>query len=267
MDDILFVLVTCTREDSRQIALNLCVESIVKNFSNEIIRNNFIVFDNNSSIAETHKLIDRHFKNVIKSKTNVGLWSGVAYVLENYQEIIGKKFNFVFPIESDNFLYDIERLNSCTEFLSKNQNVSMMRLKELDVNNLARFDKSRSLNLRSEITLKNLVTGEMSFFNKTEYDGIYETNLHPVLPALHRLNTLKDVLDLLRSRSNFDERDFWITYQALCKDQNSSLLNMGLYYEVVYDHDILTSVNNEHLANKVGYHNSRQSNTIRVPSI
>lgn len=267
MDRILYILVTCTREETRQKALNLCVDSIKNNFSSEIIRNNFIVFDNDSTFQETHELLESTFNHVVKSKVNVGLWSGILYALEQHEEITNKKFDFVFPIESDMFLYDVDKLEECIDVLEKNSAISSIRLKEIDVDNLQKFDKSRGLRQRSETTLKNMITQENAFFRILNNKNTYETNLLPVLPGLHRTTTLTTVLNNLKNKKSFNEMDFWKEYQMICNHSNSATLNMGLFYEVTYEHDILTSVNNVKLAKSIGYLNSRESNIIDVPKV
>jgi hypothetical protein len=82
---------------------------------------------------------------------------------------------------------------------------------------------------RSQISLRNAVTGEKSVFKRVQsFPGIYLSNLHPKLPALQRVDLLSAVFQRLAEKKNFTEKDYF--EEAMRIRPQIGVLDGGLYH-------------------------------------
>ena len=258
----MFILTSCSKEETRHIAFSDCVDSINKSFSKEIIHNNFYVFDNNSLIQETKEIIKKNFndQNIHFANENVGLWSAVYNFINSKKS---QKFKYILSIESDWTFYDVHKLNEIVSMFEKKNNVSCCRLKEFDVDNLKKFSKQTNPGYRSSVTLRNIVTGKDIEFKKLDdFENIYRTNFHAVLPCLYKKDCLKTVLDHLAKINGFTELDFMQTFENLVAE-DVCLVQGGIFYEDPRDKGYLTgSWSQQSELQSVNYFNSRYNNNI-----
>ena len=139
-------------------------------------------------------------------------------------------------------------------------------MKEFEVNNQAKFDRAKITKFqRTKHTMKNLVTNEKAKFLSIENStNLYLTNLHGVMPGLHRTLILGTVLTELSCMKSFNELDFMKSFQKHMSTDLIGQLDMGIYYEVSFDNKALMGsyISSADTA-KINYFNSRQNNNIK----
>lgn len=208
MSDILFAVFSCSIEGTRDRAFNEVSENITSSEIWPSIRDSTILFDNASTKPLTLCAFDK-FQNIAKCERNVGYWSAVNWVLENYQRLVPEK-KYIYIIESDCIHWSMEKIQMCRDFLEKNPDVGMVRTQEFLISQSHRFDKMRSFpdsTRWNRFRLYNHVKNEpLKFWDP---DGeIYRTNFVPVLCGLNRIDAMKSVFRILSGRSSITEFDF-----------------------------------------------------------
>lgn len=265
LDDILFVVVTCTRDPSRDGALRKLVRSMEKQHERVGFNGNLLVFDNASQTLAPLKPLEGIARFVL-SEANVGYWSALNWCLENAESACGKAFPYVHPIESDFFLYDLDRLSVARDFLESHPEVQTVRTQEFSVRHRQRYFKNgRSLFSvrRSKVADYNGVTEEKVAFDPV--DGIPEvffSNWHAKVPALHRFDALQSVLAQLASQGELSELDFMrLMHQRASR---VGVLEGGVFYALLNNPAwfwekrwVTGSWGNAKELSKVGYRTSR----------
>jgi hypothetical protein len=211
LDDILFVLVTCTREESRKRGLEACIRSLNSEHARVPLNGNLVVFDNASLFPEP--LRELKIPAVFAmSPENVGYWGALHWTMRNIERLLGREFAFVHPIESDFTIYNIERLTEAKKAFDVLTDLHTVRTQEFSVRLKSRYFKN-SWNpfrvRRSHVANHNLVTGERVWFAPVGgLNGMYVTNWHAKVPALHRFAPFQDAVEELADREQLTELDF-----------------------------------------------------------
>ena len=227
------------------------------------------VFDNGS------KYLD-HLEHIspgtilIKSKINHGLWSAIHWMLWNTQIAGPNKPEYIYIIESDLIHSEFEAIKDCTEFLKDQPTASSVRTQEFSVMHRWRYDKRLSWlpfhNWRSHVSMENLVTRQKAWFRNVDAKGdVYLSNLHPKLPGLHRVDTLKRVFNKLDKRKAFSEWDFFS--EMVSNHPNIGVLDGGIFHSLTNfeeSGDVLTgSWSTEADLEVAGYLNTRQASILK----
>jgi len=238
--DTLYLLVTCTMEETRFQVLKKCVENINCNFSDHNINNDFLVFDNCSSQKGHDEFLTNNFKNVYKSKKNVGLWSGINWVLKNYKSKMNREYKNICLIESDLIFYRTDQLRNIELFLDSEEssNVGCVRIKEYSVKDNHLFDKSkvnpRMKTYRSRCSHVNYMTKNRVTYEETSFKNIYNTNFHSLICAFNRIDFLKSIFEnLAKYEKVFIEGDFY--REAYQIKEKCAVLDEGCFYELSAD--------------------------------
>lgn len=227
----LYIFVSCCMEETRFNTLKTVVSNLKASLSEDIM-NNMIVFDNASRSPGTLDILTEVFPTVIQSNVNVGLWSAVHWVLHNYKSIIDKNYEFVYVIESDCLHYDIEQIPYCEQALKDNPELASIRCQEFSVANRHLYDKMRQQKDSVKyawVNQTNTITGGRVEFEKLEgYNNrIYKSNFLNQIPALNRLEDMKDVFDGLLLMGSFEEQDFRRLYHD--KYKHVGILDGGMW--------------------------------------
>jgi hypothetical protein len=245
MKDTLFLLVTCTKDITRFEILNQVVNNLCNVFDKKTLHN-MLVFDNASSYTGSVKLLTDNFNNVYQSKLNVGLWSAIHWCLKNYQTLMSRDYKYLYIIESDLIHFDdsLKKLEMCESFLDSNDDVGFVRTEEFFVAERHLYDKgSPKKNSRKYawVTQNNFIQNKRVEFHKTNYEGIYKCNFLAKLPALSRIQAIKEVFLDLSSLKKFSETD----YQKLYYDRYkiSALLDGGVFHSKLGNENVNVVVN------------------------
>ena len=128
--NVLFPVVLCTQDKWRRknsIRLISCLNKIFKEFGLSII-----IFDNDSIFKDP--LLDPSFPHFqVSSTVNVGYWTALRWVLDNYQKLYQRNFDYIHPIESDVKLFNFYKLYSALDFLEKNYDHTTVRTQQFSV--------------------------------------------------------------------------------------------------------------------------------------
>ena len=209
--DVLFVLVTCTQEESRKAAVETCVQSINREHGRVPFEGNLVVFDNASVHKEPLSSLRAPAVYAMASE-NVGYWAALRWVMQNARDLMGREFAYIHPVESDFTLYQIERLAQARAFLASNQRFNTVRTQEFSVPWRFMYFKHRWNPFRvqrSNVANTNVVTGERVRFERAPgFDGIYLTNWHAKVPALHKLAPMQSTFEELAKLPVLTEPDF-----------------------------------------------------------
>ncbi|NIZ00149.1 hypothetical protein [Thalassospira lucentensis] len=233
LDDVLFVVVTCTRDSSREKALNKLVSSINKENRKGLFGRNVLFFDNASTSISPLKSLETDSVFALSSN-NIGYWSALHWATQNASDIFHNDFKYIHPIESDLVLYNIERLTEAKSFLDQNDAYSTVRTQEFSVRQKQRFLKNSGTLFpvrRSRVAPFHGVTGKDISIDKTDCENkpnIYTSEWHAKVPALHRMDVFKDVLEILASNGNITELMFMERMYE--KSKRVGLLDKGIYY-------------------------------------
>lgn len=270
-ENTLFLLITCSLDDSR----NDVAKRVTKNISELISFINqpqrLIVFDNASKYLDHLPFIDKN-SFICKSSKNLGLWSAIDWVLNNYQDLTKEKFKYLYIIESDCYHFNFSNLKNCENFLRLNKDISCIRTQEFKLNQKWRFNKKLHYlpfyKERSAVNLRNAVTNEKAFFlRERKFQKIYKSNLHPKLPSFHRISALKKVFRSLSKMRNFTEQDYFRVSMSFNK--YIGILDNGMYYYLssANSKEIVSGSwsNSDHLA-KIGYLRTRKSEILKYSS-
>jgi len=235
LDDILFVVVTCTMEKSREEALLRLIRSINKQHRSIGFGGNLLVFDNGSTHTDGLKHLQAPAIFAMSPK-NIGYWSALKWSMDHVEECFGRSFKYIHPIESDLVLYRIERLAEAKAFLDQTPNVETVRTQEFSVTHRNRFFKNRSTffsRRRSRVADYNAITENQVDFKKCpEFENIYLSNWHAKVPALHRMSGLKSVFERLNEQDHITEFDFMKLMFERSRDV--AVLDKGIFYTISY---------------------------------
>src|SRR3990167_6169238 len=209
-----FVLVTCSVERTRARVL----ETVVKNILDcEFPMDDFMVVDNGSTIDDTRQLLKSSFKHVHFLKSNFGYWSAILYALEN-MHALGRHYEYVYVIESDEIHYAAHLLEDCENFLNEHLKFGTVYTQEFSVQNVHLYDKTnRIVGSRTWAWkgLKSPVTGKRVIFEaakSTDKITIYSSDLAPQVCALNRTSFMYNALMNLSKLEIFNESHFWNEY-------------------------------------------------------
>jgi glycosyltransferase involved in cell wall biosynthesis len=231
LDDILFVVVTCTMEESRERALRKLIQSLNSEHRDVGFRENLLVFDNASRRTDILESLD---PSVIlaMSPENLGYWGALYWSMAHARTLFGRHFKHIHPIESDLVIYDLERLAEAAAFLDDQDDIHTVRTQEFSVAQKSRYFKGTRHLLprrRSQVAAYNGVTEEPVRFEKDDrFANIYRTNWHAKVPALHRFETLQETFGTLARRDCLTELDFMKA--AHSRHPEVALLDGGIFY-------------------------------------
>jgi hypothetical protein len=230
-DDILFVLVTCTQDLSRRRGLQACIKSINAEDKKMPIKKNLIVFDNASSYKEDLLLLGSASLFAMSSE-NIGYWGALNWVNNNYERLLGKKYKYIHPIESDFVLYDIENLENARQALSSLDFLDTIRTQEFSVfwrMNYFKESWSPFRVKRSHVSKYNAVTKQsVSFSRIPGHNKIYLSNWHAKVPALHRIPAFKAAIDSLAVMDLLTETDFMMAMHK--SNPKIGILDGGIWW-------------------------------------
>ncbi len=230
----LAVLITCSRDQTR----GEMAREVMKNLRVQIplagLSDSFIVFDNGSLYRE-HLDFAPPGATILESKKNVGYWSAINFVLSNYETYIKRRFEFIYLIESDLIHHDLDRLSECEIFLRRHSEASCVRTQEFSV--AMRWRYSKALQLlpfhvrRSQVNLFNAVSKERAWFKKADGGSkIYLSNLHAKLPALNRIDLMRQTFARLSTLEEFSEGDFFA--EMFRTHSHIGVYDGGLYHSI-----------------------------------
>lgn len=234
LERVLFVVVSCTRDPSRERAFGRLIKSLNREHGRVGFRNNLMLFDNASRIRTPMAKwkVPAIFADCAD---NIGYWSALKWSMDNAPELFGRQFDYIHPIESDLVLYELDRLAEAVRFLDSTRAVHSVRTQEFSVSNRNRYFKGRSKLFacrRSLVADYNGVTNAKVTFEKVSgFDRIYRTNWHAKVPALHRWSTLQEGLNELAARESIDELQFMQVMQG--QSDQVGVLDGGIFYALL----------------------------------
>ncbi|MFA7275261.1 MAG: hypothetical protein WC043_00480 [Pseudobdellovibrionaceae bacterium] len=209
----LVLLVTCSMDESRHDLAVQVMRNLAEKLPEAGLVRDFILFDN-ASLYKDHIALAPHGTRVIQSSQNVGYWSAIKWVMEHAEELMGRSYKYIYMVESDLYHVDMRALGECEKFLDENADAACVRTQEFSVRQRWRFDKKfRFLpfrKMRSLVHMHNDVTREAAWFRPVQgFKKVYFSNLHAKIPALNRMELLRDVFQELEGLGNFGEPDFF----------------------------------------------------------
>ncbi|WP_227818025.1 hypothetical protein [Nitrogeniibacter aestuarii] len=264
-DRTLFLLVTCSRDASRRdLALQVC-DNLVDRLGALDLLDRLVVFDNASTFPEhLDGLPDA--VHVCRSDTNLGYWTAIQWVLDHLDQFAFEGMDFIYMIESDLYHSDFSALHSCEQLLDQHPELSSVRTQEFSVGQRWRYDKRLKFlpfhKERSHIALKNAITGEKAWFKRVkDQNGLFISNLHPKLPALHRIGDLRTVFEQLRTYDAFAESDFFA--EMMKRHELIGVLDGGIFWSLISwsdrDRVVSGSYGNAKQLETTGYQATRHS--------
>jgi hypothetical protein len=263
IDDIDFLLVTCSMEQSRHDILVKVVENLKKEAPEIIDR--ITVFDNASKVKETSLLLTAQFPNIYVSDKNIGYWSAIKWWLDNIQT---KKYTYI--IESDMMHYNFKKIYDCKEYLDANCDIGSVRLHEYSVVDKHLYDKEKPTADSKKYIWQshtNRVTNKKIEFLKND-NGIWKTTFLTQLMSLNRSTAIKNAFSKLEEFDKFCELDFQKLYWQ--QYQYTGILDKGIF---VYANEsawggssITGSWTNKNTLEKIGYQETRNSKIINSTS-
>jgi hypothetical protein len=266
---ILVLLVTCSRDESRRDMAIATMKNLQTKIPEADLQNSFFIFDNDSTFRD-HLAYAPMGTTIIESPENVGYWSAIDWVMNHAEQIKGKKFKYIYCIESDLTHWSLRPLESCATFLDQHSDINCIRTQEFSVRSRWRFNKAyRFLPFRvkrSLISMKDWVTGQDAWFQRTDQSNIWLSNLHAKVPAFNRITAMKQALNDLKALPKFGENDFFTAMHKLTP--TIGILDGGLYYQgsTAMSKNIMSGSwsSPKDLAAK-GYMETRKSSFVQVP--
>jgi hypothetical protein len=263
------LLVTCCLEPSRLEILNQVVDNILQNIPYS--RVSLTVFDNGSTEKGTVELLDANFMNLYRAEKNVGYWSAIDWWLCNIEQTVAAKMlsptetKYTYIIESDMIHYDFSKIWECVDFLDTHEDVGSVRLHEYSIAEQYLFNKDcprpdSKRGLWQSHT--NRFTGLPVTFEQAS-PLIWNTTFLTQLPALNRLQTMKDVFSDLRTRQSFREPDFQKAYWD--RYQKTAILDGGIFHCNLNKYgtkNITGSWSSEKELKKIGYQATRTASIV-----
>lgn len=268
--DTLVLLVTCSMDETRRDLAHQVVKNLADKLPQAGLNSHFILFDNASKFKDHLSLVPAG-AHIIQSPENIGYWSAIKWVLENAEKVTGRAYKYIYMVESDLYHEDFKALEICEKFLDQNNQASCVRTQEFSVRYKWRFDKALKYLpfhvVRSEITLKNLATGERAWFKPSGFRNIYTSNLHAKLPALNRIEALVKVFEKLSAYENFSEGDFFAEMVKLYP--HIGVYDGGLFYSIYSrvhkNPGVSGSYSSEKALAEIGYQQTRYSKIVATP--
>ena len=245
MNKTLFILVTCTKDITRY----ACLEQVVQNLLQvlpEDIKNNLLIFDNNSTFPGSVDLLTKNFINVFQSNKNIGYWSAINWCLDNHTRIFMKDYDFVYIIESDLIHSEntYSALQECETFLMLNPEIGMIRTEEFLVEKRHLYDKDQRHSETKKyawVTQFNKIEGKKVEFTQANFSSIYVCNFLAKLPALSRFKAMKDVFKKLKLLKKFTEFEYQTEYYNLY--QLNAIYNGGIFHSKLSNESAHSVVN------------------------
>lgn len=230
MNDIRFLLVTCSMEQSRSDALMKVLENLQEQAPE--LKETLDVFDNASTMPETIDALRKNYVNVYRASRNVGYWSAIDWWLDSMKNDPPK---YTYIIESDMIHHSFKKVYDCVAYLDVRPHVGGVRLHEYDVANNHLYNKDKPVKGSRRNAWRshtNTSTGKAVQLQH-DVDGFYQTNFNAHLPAVNRYALLRHAFDALALMSQFTEHDF----QRVCyeKFQTMSILDGGIYEDIAFN--------------------------------
>ena len=266
----LILLVTCSRDESRRDLAIRVTRNLAELAPRAGLADSFVVFDN-ASTFDDHLALVPPGAMICRSEQNIGYWSAIQWVLASRDRLFGRRFRYLYIVESDLVHWDLAPLGLCERFLDAEPRASCVRTQEFSVRWRWRFDKRLQRLpfhvLRSQISLRNAVTDEKAWFRPAPgTPGLYLSNLHAKLPALNRLDSLDRVFAELGEMASFSEADFFGT--MLKHHPYCGVYDGGLFYSAVSWADrhrsVLASYTDEGELARLGYQPTRTARIARA---
>ena len=267
-EKILIFVVTCSKSKGRQLIESQALEQIAKITSRNQAGFDFIFFDNNSNFKEHLKSVQNIGVTYYANK-NRGLWSALNWMLKNELSIFQYNHKYIHLVESDMFVNDLEPLIQLSQAMHQFPNIHMARTQEFSVKNAWRFDKKYNFlpfpfhNKRSEVDLMN-TTDNSYFKKKLIYESsnieLYSSNLNAKLPGLHKIESLKFVINRLAEVNSFSEKDFFNVYAKL--SNRMGIIDKGIWYSLTDSKNNsaeTASWGNMSYLDQIGYQDTRHS--------
>lgn len=268
LDRILFVVVSCSREKNRADSFKKTIQALNKQHQKIPFKNNLLFYDNDSVVKTPFESL-KIPATIAYSSKNIGYWSALQWVLENYNDTMNQEFDFIHPIESDLILYNLEALNEAVSFLDITPEVMTVRTQEFNVNKKEKYFKNRKSLFkayRSLVADYNGVTQEKVRFSQHDiFENIFISNWHAKVPALHRLQYFKDIFNVLSKSGEVNEHMFMKECHNIC--ENVAVLNNGIYYDnlafnalthfLKIQPNVSGSLSSADKLNKIGYRHTR----------
>ena len=231
LNDVLFVLVACTQDKTRQRGLNATISALNEQHAHNLFSGNLFVFDNASAITEPFKNLKAPALFGI-SPENIGYWGALLWTVRNFEAVTRRKFKYIHPIESDLVVRDLYRVAEAKQFLEINQNFATVRTQEFSVSFRYFYYKNRWNPFRvrrSMVSNFNVITNEkVKFRRSSTFPNIYETNWHAKVPALHRWEPFAKALEVLALQPRLSEHDFMREMHR--QHQQVGVLNGGVWW-------------------------------------
>ena len=228
VNNVVFLLVTCSMEPMRANVLRNVVENIIT--VAPVLYNVLTVFDNASTEPDTLEVLNglnRNFAPVFRASENVGYWSAIDWWLDSMNESPPK---YTYIIESDVIHYDFNKLRNCVDYLDIHNDVGSVRLLEFSVKNKQFYNKDARVEgsrVSAWQSSTNKATGERIVINHDEGD-LYKTTFLTQLCALNRYETMLETFKRLRGFQKFSELDFQKLYWE--KYKSTGLLDGGIFH-------------------------------------
>lgn len=268
--DTLFLVVTCTLENSRMLALEEVVKNL-RSMPDQSFLDDLILFDNASTMKESDELVSSYFKHVFKSDANVGFWSAIQWVLDNYKDLLDRDYKYLYVIESDMIHTSdaFQRLEHCERFLETHDDVGLIRVEEFSVANRHLYDKRdhRPDSRRyAWVVQDNFIQKKRIEFQVADEEArIFTCNFLAKVPTVTRIDTMKQVFAKLATLEGFSETAFQQYYYE--HFQKNALLDDGIFHSKLGNDNNVTLkgsyVGDE--GRKVGYRETRSDRIIAVP--
>lgn len=215
--DTLYVSVNCCNEASRMGMWEKVSKNVLVQFKDHL--DDLIIFDNASTHPAYSATIEK-FKHVYRCDQNVGYWTALWWVLQNYETVMGRGYEFIHIIEPDRMYYDAVKLTEIEEFLKLNADVGAVKCHLYDVRDWRKYCKPRvdlvDYNepgaVKTEwISHWNLILDKQVTLIHAR-DRFYLSNFHVQLHNLLRLDIMKQVFMGFVGLETFGEKDFMINY-------------------------------------------------------
>lgn len=208
----LFLYVTCSLEKTRELAAVQASETVLREMQINGLMNHFIMFDNRSTHTRHMKIWPDNTNLFVASK-NIGYWSAIYWVLQNYQRLLNRSYKYIYIMESDCLQYDVHKLAGCEQWLDNNPNAGAVRCQEYSRRLWFLFDKRFKRlpfhKTNSAVAHYNGATNQKIVFGPRDREtGIFETNFHSKLPAVNRVQHMNEVFARLLQKRHFGEGDF-----------------------------------------------------------
>ena len=230
----LFLLVVSSNDKTRNDFALKTINSINEQKKFISIENQFVVFDNDSTFRDHLEFIPKG-SIICKSSKNIGYWSAINWILNNYKNFFSRIFSYIYIMESDCDQYNLKNIYKCQNWLDKNRSAASVRCQNYHKKFRIFYDKKFSFlpfyKKHQAVQHFNVITNKKVKFDKFDKENnIYSTNFHTKLPALTRLDYLLSVFKILEKRKSFTEHDFIYEFQKKYKE--TGLYDGGIYKNI-----------------------------------